>query len=683
MSRLTRIALFVVAVLAVLIGGAWLFLESGFPRRIAQSQATQKLGREVTIGHLEIDLIPRFRVELRDLTVANMESGTEPHMVTLARGEAVLDFWKLLTGRLDVLLVTADRPNLLLEKDREGNGNWQFGDPDKPATDTAPDFPVRKLVINKGRTVYRDPASQIDVGIGIQSQAGGDGIPDRLVLTGAGKVAETAFKLAGKADTVLNLQNKEQPYAVEMEVTQGDNKARLTGTLKEPLRFEGLVSDIHLEAKSAYDLYQLTGIAIPPTPPYVLDGKLFREGDVWRLETMVARIGESDLRGTVSFDVGKERPRLEADLTSERLRLPDFGGFVGADVDKQKRDSGVEQVQRETEKKQARGEKTREPPKKTERSGGVIPDTEIDFERLKAMDAHVRFRGTRVDSPIVPVKEVATEITLENGLLRVQPLRFGIGDGRLDFTLTLDGRRKPAAIAAVMSVNRVPLGALLRSLESALKQHQTSAGTIGGRAEIKGQGNSLQALLASTNGHLGLAMEQGQIGSLFLELFGLDVAESLGVLAEGNKPVPLRCFIADFEFIDGIMGSKAFIIDTTDTNIIGEGAVNFGQERIDFRLVPHPKDFSPFAARTPINLSGPLNDIAIRPEAASLAARLGIATVLSAILTPLAAPLAFVDAGLGKDSDCGAFIQEVRARIKNQEDDGSRSGAPTQRQPRR
>ncbi|HEX2113706.1 MAG TPA: AsmA family protein, partial [Alphaproteobacteria bacterium] len=403
MSRWRRIALIILAVLAVLIGGVALFLESGIPRRIAESQASSKLGRAVKIGHLEIDIIPRLRVEVRNLTVANMESGTEPNMVELARGEAVIDGWKLLTGRLDVLLVTADKPRFVLEKDKEGHGNWQFGDPNKPATETAPDFPVRKLVVNEGRTIYRDPTSKIDVGINIQSQAGEEGAPDRLVLTGDGKVAETEFKLAGKADTVLNLQNKEEPYAIEMEVTQGDNKARLAGTLKEPLRFEGLTADIRLEAKSAYDLYQLTGVAIPPTPPYILEGKLFREQNVWRMDPMVARIGESDVRGKVSFDVGGERPKLDADLTSQRLRFPDFGGFVGADVNEkgQKKESGVQQVQRETEQKQAQGEKTREPPKTD--SSGTIPDTEIDFERLKAMDAHVRFRGTRVESPIVPV----------------------------------------------------------------------------------------------------------------------------------------------------------------------------------------------------------------------------------------------------------------------------------------
>ena len=247
------------------------------------------------------------------------------------------------------------------------------------------------------------------------------------------------------------------------------------------------------------------------------------------------------------------------------------------------------------------------------------------------MDAHVKFRGTRVESPIVPISEVATELTLENGLLQVKPLRFGIGKGKVDLLVTLDGRRKPAAIATAMTVNRVPLGEVLKSVERKLQQQQTSTGTIGGRAEFKGQGNSLKALLASSNGHLGLAMEEGQVGLLLLELIGLDAAESIGILLAGNKPVPLRCAIADFEFIDGIMGSKTFVIDTKDTNIAGEGAVNFKTERIDFRLTPYPKDFSPLSARSPIVVSGPLNDIKIRPEAGPLAARLGLAAVLSAV----------------------------------------------------
>jgi AsmA family protein len=674
MPRPARWALIALAVIVVLIVGGIALIESAIPRRLAESVASAKLERKVSIGHLEIDLIPKLRIEVRDLKVANMETGSTENMVELARGEAIIDRTALLTGRLDVLLATVERAGIVLEKDKEGNGNWQFGDPNKAATDTAPDFPVRKLVVRQGQVVYRDPPGKIDIGLNVNSQQQEGSDVDRLAIEGTGKIGASDFRLHGVADTVLNIQNKEQPYAFEFELKQGDNNARLAGSLKEPLRFEGLAADVHLEAKNAYDLYQLTGVAIPPTPPYVLDGKLYREKNLWRLDPFVAKIGESDLRGSATFDVGGERPKLVADLTSQKLAFPDFGGFVGAEIP-EKKESGIEQVQRQTEQKKAEGAPTREPPKTDKK--GVIPDAEIDFERLKAMDAHVKFRGTQVDSPIVPVREVATELTLENGLLRVKPLRFGIGKGRVDLDLSLDGRRKPATLASAVTVHRVPLGEVLKSLERKLQQQQTSTGTIGGRAEFKGQGNSLKALLASANGHFGLAMEEGQVGLLLLELLGLDAAESIGILLTGNKPVPLRCAIADFEFIDGIMGSKTFVIDTKDTNITGEGAVNFKTERIDFRLVPYPKDFSPLSGRTPIVLSGPLNDIKIRPEAGPLAARLGLAAVLSAVLTPVAAPLAFLDAGLGKDGNCAAFVGEVRARIDQQKRDGPRSGEAT------
>jgi uncharacterized protein involved in outer membrane biogenesis len=164
-----------------------------------------------------------------------------------------------------------------------------------------------------------------------------------------------------------------------------------------------------------------------------------------------------------------------------------------------------------------------------------------------------------------------------------------------------------------------------------------------------------------------------------VELVGLDVAEAIGFAVKGNKPTAVRCAVSDFEFIDGVMGSRSIVIDTADTNVSGEGAINFKTEQVNFRMVPRPKDVSLFTVRTPVTGSGTLGDLKIRPEAAGLIARLGAATALSAVLTPLAAPLAFVDAGLGKDSDCAAMIREVRGGIEKQKREGAQpetSGAP-------
>lgn len=674
MQRSARIGLIVLAAVVVLIGGVFILLKSDVPRWIAEAQASAKLGRAVHIGSLDIHFVPKFRVVVDDLKIANMETGTVPNMVEIARVDAVLDPWKLMRGQLDVTLIQVDKPVIVAEKDKNGRGNWQIHDPNQPVTDTAPNFPVRQLVVNDGHVTYQDPTEQVQIGIAVQSQKAVGGGTDRLALEGQGKVGTNRFTLNGKADTVLNLQNNtDKPYAIEMEAAVGETRARIAGTLKEPLRAEGLAADLHLEAHDAYDLYQLTGVAIPPTPPYILDGKLYRDGNIWRLEPFTAKVGQSDLRGALTFDNGGERPKLIGDLTSNRIKLGDFGGFIGANVEDAPKESGIQQAQRKTEQKQAEGKPQREPPPKSN-SADVIPDTEIDFQRLKAMDAAIKFRGTRIETTIMPVNEVATEITLENGLLQVKPLRFGIGQGKIDLTIMLNGRQKPAAINTVMNVTRVPIGELLRSLEQKLAQYETSTGVIGGRAEVRGQGNSLKGLLASANGSLGLAMDNGEIGLLLTKIIDLHILEALGVALSGNKPIPIRCAIADFEIIDGILGSKAIVIDTTDSNISAEGSINFKTEEINFHIVPRAKSVGIFSGRTPVNISGTLGDIKIRPEAAGPLARLGAAIALGVVATPFAAPLAFIDAGLGKDSNCAALVREVNAGIDKQKREGPSPG---------
>lgn len=671
MRRLWRIAFIVVGILLVVVGGGLAVLKSDLPRLIAEKTASAKLGRAVHLGSLDLAFIPNFRIVVTDVTVANMETGTTPNMVEIARAEAVLDPWKLLRGQVDVTLLALDKPVIVAEKDKQGHGNWQLH-PGQSATQVAPSFPVRQLVVNGGRVLYRDPTEKINVGVSVQSQKTEGADADRLVLTGDGQVGTNEFKLSGKADTVLNLANNtDKPYAVELDASVGQTKARVAGSLKEPLRAEGLQADLQLEAHEAHDLYDLTGVAIPPKPPYKLDGKLYREGDIWRLEPFTVQVGQSDLRGTVVFNNGGERPKLTSDLTSKRIRVADFGGSAGAKAgDKKAGESTTEQIQRKAEEKQARGEELRKPPPKPS-SDTVIPDIKLESERLKAMDAAVKFRGTRIESPVVPMTEVATEIALDNGVLKVKPLRFGIGEGKIDLTLTLNGQQNPAALSAVMTVTRVPLGDLVQALERKLGQNQTGSGVIGGRAELRGEGNSLKGLLASANGNLGLAMEKGQMGLLLTKLADLHLLQALGVAAQGNKPSPIRCMIVDFEIIDGVMGSRAITIDTPDSNISGEGAINFKTEKIDFRIVPRAKDVELLSGRMPVTISGTLRDYKIRPEATNLIARLGAAAALG-VVAPFAVPLAFVDIGLGKDNDCAAMIREINARIEQQKRKGAR-----------
>ena len=68
-------------------------------------------------------------------------------------------------------------------------------------------------------------------------------------------------------------------------------------------------------------LYPLTGVTLPDTPPYSTDGHLVARlrrqgGAVFDYKDFNGKVGNSDLHGDVSFALGAPRPRLTGKLSS-------------------------------------------------------------------------------------------------------------------------------------------------------------------------------------------------------------------------------------------------------------------------------------------------------------------------------------------------------------------------------
>jgi uncharacterized protein involved in outer membrane biogenesis len=204
-------------------------------------------------------------------------------------------------------------------------------------------------------------------------------------------------------------------------------------------------------------------------------------------------------------------------------------------------------------------------------------------------------------------------------------------------------------------------GLKLAPLFPTAKTMQEALGTLYGSAQLKGQGESVAALLGTSDGTASLAVDGGRISALLVELIGLDVAESLLLLGRKHNQVELRCAVAGFDVKKGVATTDSFVIDTSDTVIQVDGSVDLGQERMDLETKPYPKDPSPLALRTPLLMKGPLRHPTIRPKAGPLAARVAGALALGAV-NPAFALLALVETGPGKDTDCGRFLAEAKAK---------------------
>jgi AsmA family protein len=175
------------------------------------------------------------------------------------------------------------------------------------------------------------------------------------------------------------------------------------------------------------------------------------------------------------------------------------------------------------------------------------------------------------------------------------------------------------------------------------------------RAETRSQ------MAANGKGELKLFMNGGDVTALLVDLAGLDfgnaVVSALGIPTRAQ----VRCMITNLGLQEGRVDTRLFLLDTAEANVLGQGTVDLKAETIDYQFSTEPKHFNIGSLPAPINVTGPLKNPTIVPDAKALGVRGGIAAALGVLATPPAALIPTVQLGLGKDNDCGALLETVQA----------------------
>ncbi len=626
---LTLLAVLASAIVVLLLLWDWNWFKRPIERYV-----TNKTGREFHIdGNLDVDLGSTATIRAGGLRFANAAWAREEQMAQVGELEFDLRLWPLLKRDIQIPRIALDTPVLHLQRDGKGLGNWVFG---KDDDGELPEF--RNVRIDAGTLTFFEPSRKTDIKVAVASQPRRDGDAEPpIALDGGGKWNGNGFTVEGTAESPLELRDAERPYRIDLRAAAGATRARARGTLLDPLRFRDFDLKLALAGKNLADLYPLIGVATPDTPPFSLDGKLTRDigGDrrtTWHYDDFAGKVGDSDLSGNAAVTTGGPRPFLKADLRSRRLDIDDLAGFLG----------GAPQAGESTNPElAARAAKQQASPR-------LLPDKPYELDRMRAMDADVRLKAHRINAPSLPLDDMDARLLLDNGLLRLEPLNFGVAGGDIRSTIRMDAREAPIRTRAQVAARKLELGKLLPTPELA----KDAIGRVSGDVALAGRGNSVARMLGSADGDVALGMGSGQISNLVMELAGLDVQEALKFLITKDRRVPIRCAWGDFTVKNGVMTSRGLAFDTSDTIIVGEGQVSLRDETLDLKLRPRPKDRSLFVFRAPLLVKGSFKDPSFRPDMARVGLRAALALALGNIAPP-AALLATFEPGPGKDSNCG------------------------------
>ncbi|ELY6202834.1 AsmA family protein [Cronobacter malonaticus] len=612
--------------------------------------------------------VPWPHVHAEDVVLGNPPDIPQVTMIHLPRVEATLAPLALLTKTVYLPLIKFQKPDAQLIRLSEKTNNWTFdmkqSEGEEAQQPSSWSFRLDNILFDQGRVRVDDKVSRADVEIlidplgkplpfnevtGDKDKKGNDKVGDYVFgLKARGTYNDQPLRGSGKIGGMLALKSEGTPFPVQADLRSGDTRVAFVGTVNDPMNMGGVDLQLKFAGNSLGDLYELTGVLLPDTPPFETDGRLVAKinsdkGSVYDYRGFNGRIGESDIHGSLTYSQGKPRPKLEGDLESRQLRLADLGPLIGVDSG-----AGAEKSKNSEQKK---GEKPAQPGDK------VLPHDTFETNKWDVMDADVRFKGRRIEhSTRLPISDLTTHILLNNGDLRLKPLKFGMAGGTIDANIHLDGDKQPMQGAAEIQARRLKLKELMPDVELM----QRTLGELNGDAKLRGTGNSVASLLGTSDGNLKLLMNDGVISRNLMEILGLNVGNFIVGQIFGDDEVRVNCAAANLNLTNGVARPEIFAFDTENALINITGTTSFADERLDLTINPESKGVRIVTLRSPLYVRGTFKDPDYGVKPGPLIARGAVAAALATLVTPAAALLALISPSEGNENQCGAILGQMK-----------------------
>jgi len=607
--------------------------------------------------------IPWPHVHADDVILGNPPDIPEITMVHLPRVEATLAPLSLLTKTVYLPWIKLQKPDARLIRLSEKTNNWTFDfadskDKEATAKPSSWSFRLDNIIFDRGRVAIDDAVSKANLEIFVDPL--GKALPFSEV-TGAkgkddkGKVGDYVFGLkaegryndqplkgSGKIGGMLALRSEGTPFPVQADFRSGNTRVAFVGTVSDPMKMGGVDLRLKFSGDSLGELYELTGVLLPDTPPFETDGHLVAKIDpekssVYDYRDFNGRIGDSDIHGSLTYSTGKPRPKLEGDMESRQLRLADLGPLIGVDSGK--------------------GTKAQKVRKEAPPSGKVLPNDRFETDKWDVMDADVRFKGRRIEhGSSLPLSDLSTHIILKNADLQLKPLKFGMAGGTISANIKLEGDKKPMRGQAEIQARRLKLKQLMPDVELM----QKTLGEMNGDATIRGTGNSVAALLGNGNGNLKLLMNDGLVSRNLMEILGLNVGNFLVGQIFGDDEVRVNCAAANIDLVNGVARPQIFAFDTENAVINITGTASMASEQLDLTINPESKGIRIVTLRSPLYVRGSFKDPDAGVKAGPLIARGAVAAALATLVTPAAALLALISPSEGQANQCQVILSQMK-----------------------
>ncbi len=611
-------------------------------------------GRELTLGG-DIDLKIGWppTLEAQELAFQNASWGSQPQMARLKKLQVRVAIFPLLAGNLIVKRLVLIEPEFLLETNKSGKSNLDFEVAQKTespqaekktAAGSQTDFELEQVTVKEAKISYRDHRTGRTETLELANLTlkkpllgGGTNVDVK------GSYNQTPFQVNGNIGLISQALKSNEKWPFNLEARALKTQVSAQGSIRDLMTASGIELKLKVEGEDLAEFEKFTGKPLPVKGSFGLSGHVVSPSEnMVQVSDLSVALGESQIQGSVTVKRDAKRPRIEANLTSKKLKLRPMLAEDKASRGGQKQAAGAG----------ARKDK-------------VFSNQPFDLSALQKMDAKVNIHVDQIIGLISAIENYEVEINLQNGHLIIKPFTGNIGDGNFSGTIDLVTQANTARLKTRITAQKINLGEMLKKMDLS----DDVEGTLELDIELAGQGNSVAALMAGLNGYFIASMGKGKMPMMYLNLVGADLGSSLldivNPTADKTDQAEINCAVCDFNITNGMATGDAIIIDDPHKTLVSSGTLNLKTEELDFDIQSKPKEgvgrqdtvkFSVSFSKIskPFKLSGTLADPSIGISAVRTA------TLIGRVFVPGGIATLFISASTGNKNPCVEAVKKVK-----------------------
>jgi AsmA protein len=546
-----------------------------------EAQITKATGRTFKLdGELKPSLFPWVGVALADLHLGNPPGFEEKDFVSVDEFEVRIKLLPLLSRNVEIKRFVIKGPQIVLERRKDGRGNWQgLGQtktekttkptqPPEEKSRTSDRLPIETLVVGEfsiadGTVLWVDHATDTRKEVKDFNVTLADVSLDKPIKVDLSAIAdEQTLSLSGSVGPVgLEPGKGELPLDLVVKLIETIT-IKLKGRIENPASSPQMNLALNIESFSPRQLLEKIQAPLPFEPA---DSKVLNKVALeFKLSGNSKNIAVSDGKVTlddtqIAFNARAkdlEKPDLRFDLTVNRI---DLDRYLPAPV----KDEEL-------------------PVEKEKISGGPSKKTNYEPLRNLVLDGKIKVGELKVKN--VRMQNIILKTTASNGVIRLDPFVLDLYKGRMDVNGTLDVRPNTPQTAMNLELNGTQVGPLVKDL----LQKEIVEGALKATIDIHLKGDQPELIRRTLNGKGKLHFSDGAIVGIDLANMVRNVQAKLGLTDKpSEKPrTDFSELLMPFSITDGLFKTDGSVLNSPVLRLVATGTARLDKETLNMKVVP-------------------------------------------------------------------------------------------------